>query len=51
MEGFGIHIRGLNAETIQQIKAALEKVREEGQPVHIQASGDDGEEAIDIYIS
>ena len=51
MEGFGVRIRGFDADTVEQIKAALVKVREEGQPVYIQTTSDDGEDAVDIYIS
>jgi hypothetical protein len=49
MEKLGLNIRGFNAGTIEQIKAALKKASEDGQPVHIQANGDDG--AVDIYIN
>ncbi|MEX1071534.1 MAG: hypothetical protein WEC37_02815 [Anaerolineales bacterium] len=51
MEGFGIRIRGFDADTVEQIKSALQKVRAEGQPVHIQTTSDDGEDDVDIYIS
>lgn len=49
MEKLGLNIRGFDAGTVEQIKAALKKASEDGQPVHIQANGDEG--AVDIYIN
>lgn len=49
MEKLGLNIRGFDAGTVEQIKAALKKASEDGQPLHIQANGDDG--AVDIYIN
>jgi hypothetical protein len=51
MERFGFNIRGFDAGTVAQIKAALKKVRDDGQPVHIQANDEDGDGTVDIYIS
>jgi polyhydroxyalkanoate synthesis regulator phasin len=49
MDKLGLNIRGFNAGTVEQIKVALKKASADGQPVHIQANGDDG--AVDIYIN
>lgn len=51
MNGFGVHIPGLDESSVNKIVDALRESKRNGNPLHIHTSGDDGDDDVNIVIS
>lgn len=51
MTGFGVHIPGLDENSVNKIVDALHESKHNGNPLHIHTSGDDGDDDVNIVIS
>jgi hypothetical protein len=51
MEGFGVHIPGIDKDSVDKIVTALHEGKNSGHPLHIQANDEEDDDIVDIVIS